>query len=86
MEITLKLEQIEFVQTQITKGRYSNADEVVSCALKLLQAWELEYEQWLGKTRSKVDVGLTQVQQGDVFELEAVTESLQAKIMNLLEY
>lgn len=81
MEIRLKPEQAEFVQTQVIRGRYVDADEVVSRALKLLQDWEKEYAQWLTETRQKVEVGMTQVQQGDVLEVDSVTDRLRAKIL-----
>ncbi|MBE9078913.1 type II toxin-antitoxin system ParD family antitoxin [Romeria aff. gracilis LEGE 07310] len=81
MEITLKPEQAKFIQTQVTRGRYANPNEVVSRALKLLQEWEQEYEQWLAETRQKVEVGAAQAQAGEVLDLEAVTERLRARVI-----
>lgn len=85
MDITLKPDQVEFVQTQVIQGRYADADAVVSRALKLLQDWEQEYEQWLIETRQKVEIGLTQVQQGDVLDVDVVTDRLRAKILKARE-
>ena len=82
MEIKLTPEQAEFVQKQVIRGRYNDADEVISCALKLLQGWEQQYGhgQWLAETRKKVEVGLTQVKQGESLDLETVTERLNSNL------
>lgn len=64
MNIKLKPEDEQFIQTQIAKGRYVNSDEVISQALKLLEEWEQGYEQWLEETRKKVAVGLAQIERG----------------------
>jgi antitoxin ParD1/3/4 len=81
MDITLKSDQVEFVQTQVTQGRYANAEEVVSRALKLLQDWEQDYALWLEDARQKVEIGLRQIEQGDVFDLDTVTERLRDKVL-----
>jgi antitoxin ParD1/3/4 len=85
MEITLKPEQAEFIQAQIMRGRYENVEAVVNRALQLLQDWEQEYEQWLAETRQKVEVGLAQAEQGDVLDIDVVTDRLRAKLLNARE-
>ncbi|UBF24490.1 type II toxin-antitoxin system ParD family antitoxin [Kovacikia minuta CCNUW1] len=66
MSIILKPEHEQLIQAQISKGKYSNADEVVSEALKLLE----EREQRLEDLRQKIAVGTKQIQKGQVTEGE----------------
>lgn len=80
MNISLKPEQEQFIQTQIAKGRFANPDEVVGRALKLMEVWEQEYEQWLNETRQKVEVGLAQIERGEVLDGEAVIARLRDKL------
>ena len=80
MEIKLTPKQAEFVQQQVICGRYNDVDEVICCALKLLQGWEQQYGQWLTETRKKVEVGVTQVQQGETLDLETVIERLKSNL------
>lgn len=85
MDISLKPEQEQFVQTQIAKGRFANPDEVVGRALKLLEVWEQEYEQWVEETRQKVEVGLAQIERGEVLDGEVVVARLQEKLRKARE-
>ncbi|WP_353735970.1 MULTISPECIES: type II toxin-antitoxin system ParD family antitoxin [unclassified Okeania] len=48
------------MQSQIAKGKYTNIEEVIDSALKLLE--KQDYEQWLDETRPKVQVGLEQLE------------------------
>lgn len=80
MNIKLSPEHEQFIQAQITKGRYVNSDEVISQALRLLEEWEQGYEQWLEETRKKVAVGLAQIKRGEVIDGEVVMAQLQEKL------
>ncbi|WP_094674003.1 type II toxin-antitoxin system ParD family antitoxin [Hydrocoleum sp. CS-953] len=59
MNIILTPQQEEFIQSQIAKGKYTNIEEVINSALKLLE--KQDYQQWLNETRQKVKVGLEQL-------------------------
>ncbi|WP_205127440.1 MULTISPECIES: type II toxin-antitoxin system ParD family antitoxin [unclassified Okeania] len=48
------------MQSQIAKGKYTNIEEVIDSALKLLE--KQDYEQWLDETPPKVQVGLEQLE------------------------
>lgn len=54
MNIQLKPEDEQFIQTQIARGKYENPSEVISKALKLL-GWEKGYQNWVEETRYKVN-------------------------------
>lgn len=85
MDVSLKPEQAEFIQAQITNGRYGNPEEVIDRALSLLVEWEKSYDQWLQETRQKVDEGLRQIEQGDVVDGEVVMTQLRDKIRKAQE-
>jgi antitoxin ParD1/3/4 len=68
MNIALKPDQEQFIQSQIERGRFKSADEAVSQAFKLLEDREREYQSWIEDTRQKVEVA--------VAELDHVGDSL----------
>ena len=69
MNIALKPEQEQFIQSQIDqaeptlreRGRFKSADEAVSRAFKLLEKQEREYQSWIEDTRQKVEVALAEL-------------------------
>jgi antitoxin ParD1/3/4 len=85
MDVSLKPEQAEFIQAQITNGRYENPEEVIDRALSLLVEWEKSYDQWLQETRQKVDEGLSQLERGAVIDGEVVMTQLKEKIRKAQE-
>jgi antitoxin ParD1/3/4 len=80
MKIQLKPETEELIQAYIATGHYTNADEVIIKALKLLSDWEKGYQEWEQETRKKVAVGLTQIERGEVVSSDVVMARLQEKI------
>ena len=54
MNIQLKPELEQIIEAQIATGRYSDPEEVISKALKLLLEWEQGYQQWVEETREKL--------------------------------
>lgn len=56
----------EFVQASVASGKYRSADELVCDAIRLLQEREREIDQ----LRREIDVGLAEVERGEVIELE----------------
>jgi antitoxin ParD1/3/4 len=73
MNIELKPEHEQFVQTQLLKGRYVTADELISAAFTLLS----EQEQRLEALRQQIATGTEQIQQGKVVDGETVFAKLQ---------
>lgn len=72
MNITLKPEIEQFIQAQIATGRYANAEEVISKALKLLAEWDKGYQEWVEETRQKVDVAIAELERGEGLDGETV--------------
>lgn len=85
MNITLKPEQEQFIQSQIERGIFANAEEAIAAALSLLEEQSISYEQWLKETREKVEIGLAELERGEKFPLEAAFERLDQKLTKLRE-
>lgn len=81
MNIALKPEYQQFIQSQIEKGNYANVDEVISAAFRLLE----EREHWLEELSQKIAVGTEQIARGHVTDGEIVFTRLQEKINNIAE-
>ena len=85
MNITLSPEQEKFIQSQIARGKYTNIQQVIDSALKMLEKQDQNYEQWLDETRQKVKVGLEQLERGDKVDGEVVIAQLEAKFKRMRE-
>ena len=81
MNIQLKPEQEKFIQEKIASGEYSNADDVISQAFKLLE----ERERKIKELKDKISVGTEQIAKGQVTDGEEVFERLQEKINRIAE-
>ncbi|MDM9585373.1 MULTISPECIES: type II toxin-antitoxin system ParD family antitoxin [unclassified Nostoc] len=81
MYIQIKPELEQFIQAQVASGRFTNADDVINEAFKLLQ----EREQRLEELRQKISVGTEQIAQGQVTDGEVVFARLQEKIRLISE-
>ena len=85
MNIALKPEQEQFIQSQIDRGRFKSADEAVSQAFKLLENQEREYQSWMEDTRQKVEVAVAELDRGEGVELDLVIARLQQKFQSAKE-
>ncbi|QLE47288.1 type II toxin-antitoxin system ParD family antitoxin [Nostoc sp. C057] len=81
MYIQIKPELEQFIQAQLARGRFTNADDVINEAFKLLQ----EREQRLEELRQKIAVGTEQIAKGQVTDGEVVFAKLQEKIRLIAE-
>lgn len=80
MKIQLKPETEELIQSYIATGHYTNVDDVIIKALKVLSEWKKEDQEWEQETRKKVAVGLAQIDRGEVVSSDVVMARLQEKI------
>ena len=76
MNIQLKPEQEKFIREKIASGEYSNAEDVISQAFKLLEARERKIKE----LREKIAIGTEQIANGQVTDGEIVFDRLQEKI------
>ena len=81
MNIQLKPEQEKFIREKIASGEYSNADDVISQAFKLLEARERKIKE----LKDKIAVGTEQIAKGQVTNGEIVFDRLQDKINRIAE-
>jgi len=76
MNITLRPEQEQFIQTQITHGKYKSADEVIAQALKVLEEKQHEYKAWSEEVRAKVNEAAASLERGEGLDGEAVVNDI----------
>jgi antitoxin ParD1/3/4 len=76
VNIQLKSEREQFIRSQIDRGEYQTAEDVISEAFKLLEARTNKIEE----LRQKVAVGTQEIANGQMTDGEVVFERLQAKI------
>jgi antitoxin ParD1/3/4 len=65
MQITLKPEHEKIIQAQIATGRYTEIEEVVDIAFRLLEKLSFDHAQWIEETRQKVDVAIAELERGE---------------------
>jgi antitoxin ParD1/3/4 len=85
MNIALKPEQEQFIQSQIDRGRFKSPEEAVIQAFKLLEKQEQDYENWIKDTRLKVDVAVAELDRGEGVELDLVIDRLHQKFQSAKE-
>ena len=80
MNIQIKPELEQIIQAQIATGRYTNPEDVISKALKLLLEWDKGYQNWVEETREKVDVAIEQLDRGEGIDGDIVISQLRDKL------
>lgn len=85
MNIQIKPELEQIIQAQIATGRYTNPEDVISKALKLLLEWDQGYQNWVEETREKVDVAIEQLDRGEGIDGEVVISQLRDKLRQARE-
>ncbi|GAA6614891.1 type II toxin-antitoxin system ParD family antitoxin [Scytonema sp. NUACC26] len=81
MNVNLKPEYEQFIQTQIASGQFTSVDEVMNEAVKLL---EIRVHQ-LEALKRKIALGTEQIKAGRVTDGEIVFARLQEKIRCVVE-
>jgi antitoxin ParD1/3/4 len=76
MAIVLKPEQERFIQSQIDAGQFSNAEQVIGTAFRLLEQHSAEYTQWVNEVREKVTIARDEVARGEVLDGETVVNDI----------
>jgi antitoxin ParD1/3/4 len=73
MAIVLKPEHERFIQSQIDAGQFSNPEQVINTAFRLLEQQSAEYLQWV---REKVTIARDEVARGEVIDGETVVNDI----------
>lgn len=84
MNIQIKPELEQIIQAQIATGRYTNPEDVISKALKLLLEWDKGYQNWVEETREKVDIAIEQLDRGEGINGEVVISQLRDKLRQVI--
>ncbi|QSV71497.1 MAG: type II toxin-antitoxin system ParD family antitoxin [Aphanizomenon flos-aquae KM1D3_PB] len=85
MNIQIKPELEQIIQAQIATGRYTNPEDVISKALKLLLEWDKGYQNWVEETREKVDIAIEQLDRGEGINGDVVISQLRDKLRQARE-
>ena len=85
MNIQIKPELEEIIEAQIATGRYTNPEDVISKALKLLLEWDKGYQNWVEETREKVDVAIEELDRGEGIDGDVVISQLRDKLRQARE-
>ena len=85
MNIQIKPELEQIIEAQIATGRYTNPEDVISKALKLLLEWDKGYQNWVEETRKKVDVAIEQLDRGEGIDGDIVISQLRDKLRQARE-
>jgi antitoxin ParD1/3/4 len=76
MAIVLKPEHERFIQSQIDAGQFSNPEQVIDTAFRLLEQQSAEYIQWVNEVREKVTIARDEVARGEVLDGETVVNDI----------
>jgi antitoxin ParD1/3/4 len=76
MAIVLKPEQERFIQSQIDAGQFSNPEQVIDTAFRLLEQQSAEYLQWVKEVRGKIAIAQDEVARGEVLDGETVVNDI----------
>ncbi|HEY1719122.1 MAG TPA: type II toxin-antitoxin system ParD family antitoxin [Verrucomicrobiae bacterium] len=78
MTVTLTAEQEQFIAEQMNRGGYSSPEKIVDEGLKLIRAKE-EYQGRLVELRREIQIGIDQINRGEILDGEVVFDRLLKK-------
>jgi len=78
MTVTLTAEQEKFIAERMNRGGHSSPEKIVDEGLKLIRAKE-EYQGRLVELRRELQVGVDQIQRGEVLDGNVVFDRLLGK-------
>jgi antitoxin ParD1/3/4 len=78
MTLTLTPDQEKFIAERMNKAGYSSPEKVVEEGLKLIRAKE-EYQRKLAELRRELQIGIDQINRGEVFDADEVFDQILAE-------
>jgi antitoxin ParD1/3/4 len=63
--LTITPEHEKLIQNHLDTGRYTNAEEVLAIALKLLTRLDTEHQAWIEETRQQIAIGIAELDRGE---------------------
>ena len=79
MNLTLTLEQQDFIQQELAIGNYSSADDLFADALQLL-AQRRRYDQWVQEVQEKVAIAAAELERGEGVDGETAVAALRSRL------
>ncbi len=76
MNVSIPSELEQFIDAQVTSGRYRSTNELIQDALRLLQEREARRQALREEIGKKIDEGWEAAERGELFDGEAVFEEL----------
>ena len=70
MKVSLSRQLQEFIEKQVSTGRYQTASEVVREGLRLIEDRDTQRALQLRRLREEIQVGLDQIEKGQVAPLD----------------
>lgn len=83
MNISLTPEIEQFIQSQVERGKYASADEVILAALMAFEERERIYKGRFEELRREIMVSIEASERGEVVDGEIVFSQLQQKLQQL---
>ena len=80
VNVSLTPELGEFLQSQVTSGRYQTTSEVVREALRLLERQEQDSDRTFQELKAKLERGASQADRGELLDGETAIKNLQQKL------
>lgn len=79
MSISLTPELEQFIQSQISSGKYASTEEVILAGIKLLEERERIYQGRFEELKREIVIGVEQLERGERLDGREVIEKLRQK-------
>ncbi len=83
MNIPFTPELEQFIESQITSGKYTSTEEVIIAAIKLLKERERIYKGRFEELKQEIMVGVEASERGEVVDAELVFAELEEDIRQI---
>ena len=79
MNISLTTELEQFIQSQVTSGKYTSSEEVILAGIRLLEERERIYKGRFEELQREIMIGVEQLDSGERLDGKEVIEQLRQK-------
>jgi len=79
MNISLTTELEQFIQSQVTSGKYNSSEEVILAGIRLLEERERIYKSRFEELQREIMIGVEQLDSGERLDGREVIEQLRQK-------
>ena len=84
MNLSLRPEHQQLIESQISNGRYTSSDEIIAEALELLIKRD-RYNLWVEEVRNKVNIAAQGLDRGEGVDGETAIARIRARLHNKSE-